>query len=816
MLLLLLAAGGIYLLLGNRGEAVMLLGFVAVTVIISLTEERRTERVLEALRDLTSPRALVLREGQSCRIAGTEVVRGDLLVLAEGDRVTADATLLLANDLQTDESLLSGESLSVNKSVAPAESVRVSKDLYRVFAGTMIVGGQGLARVTATGTNSEIGRIGKSLREIDVPETPLRQQTRHMVRVFSSVGLVLSLVVIVLFGLARGDWFAGVLAGITLAMSLLPQEFLLILTVFMAMGARRLSRQQVLARRNATIETLGSATVLCTDKTGTLTVNKMAVAELATLQRTGEDGTWTHWVDGVAQLDEDMREVLQCAILASEQTPFDAMERALQALGVEKLPPGEQVPVDWHLVHEYGLTPALPAMTHVWKTDAAQQFVAIKGAPETVAALCHLPEPAMQAVAAQALAMATRGLRVLGVAQASWGGGAWPASPDATGGFEFHFLGLVAFADPLRAEVPAAVAQCRAAGIRVVMITGDHPATALAIAMQAGLATHDGQKLLESVTGTQLDAMDEAQLIQCLQTHQVFSRIKPHQKLRIVEALKASGHVVAMTGDGVNDAPALKAAHIGIAMGGRGTDVAREASSLVLLDDNFDAIVGAVRLGRRIYDNLRKALTFVLAVHVPIAGLSILPLLMGWPVILSPVHIAFLELLISPVCSVVFEAEEEESGLMQRPPRKPSEPLFSGQLMALSFSQGILVFLAVAALYAWQTSLGVALDEVRAVTFVALVSCNLALILTNRSLFGGMVQGWLRPNALLWWVLGGTLALLATALWIAPVREVFRFGIPSIVQISGAMGVGLVVLFALEGLKRFRHVGSEIALNKVA
>jgi Ca2+-transporting ATPase len=813
MLLLLLAAGAIYLLLGDRGEALMLLGFVAVTVIISVSEERRTERVLEALRDLTSPRALVLRDGQSCRIAGTEVVRGDLLVLAEGDRVAADATLLLANDLQTDESLLSGESMPVSKGVAPAGVAAKGDDTTCVFAGSMVVGGQGLARVTATGVNSEIGRIGKSLREIDIPETPLHQQTRHMVRVFSTVGLTLSLVVTVLFGLVRGDWIAGVLAGISLAMSLLPQEFLLILTVFMAMGARRLSKQRVLARRNATIETLGSATVLCTDKTGTLTVNKMAVAKLATLQWQDTGAHWTQWEESATPLGNDTRELLKCAILASEQTPFDTMERALHALGIEKLPLVEQMPVHWQLVHEYGLTPVLPAMTHVWKLDATHQLVAIKGAPESVAGLCHLPAPALQAVTAQALGMATRGLRVLGVAQASWGGGAWPASPDAPGGFEFHFLGLVAFADPLRAEVPAAVAQCRAAGIRVVMITGDHPATALSIATQAGLANQDGGKPLEATTGNQLDAMDEDQLRQCLQTQHVFSRIKPHQKLRIVEALKTDGQVVAMTGDGVNDATALKAAHIGIAMGKRGTDVAREAASLVLLDDNFDAIVGAVRLGRRIYDNLRKALTFVLAVHVPIAGLSILPLLMGWPVILSPVHIAFLELLISPVCSVVFEAEEEESQLMQRPPRKPSEPLFSRPLMVLSLSQGVLVLLAVAALYVWQVGRGVALDEVRALTFVALVSCNLALILANRSLFGSMVQGWLRPNALLWWVLGGTLALLAAAIWIPPVRELFRFGLPPSAQLLYAMGVGLGVLFALEGLKRIRRMASSPAHN---
>jgi len=602
MLQLLIAAGAIYLLLGNRGEALMLLGFVAVTVLISISQERRTERVLEALRELTSPRALVLRDGQSLRIAGTEVVVGDLLLLAEGDRVAADARLLTANDLQTDESLLSGESLPLAKQPGEGEA-------GAVFAGSLVVGGQGLARVTATGARSEIGRIGTSLGEIAAPATPLHLQTRRLMRRFSILGLGLSLLVVLLFGLTRGDWLAGLLAGITLAMSLLPQEFLLILTVFMAMGAWRLSRQQVLARRAATIETLGSATVLCTDKTGTLTCNKMAVAELAPAQ-------------GVVQV-----ELLELAILASEREPFDAMERALHERGHLDLPAAAWHP-DWTLVHEYGLSPELPAMTHVWQTGAGH-VVAIKGAPEAVMGLCALATAQREALSAQAQAMAVRGLRVLAVARAEWPAAPWPASPASPDGFTFRLLGLLAFADPLRPEVPAAIEECRAAGLRVLMITGDHPATALAIASQAGLASGQG-----AVTGAEMAAMEEAELRVCVQSHAVFARIKPQQKLALVEALQAQGEVVAMTGDGVNDAPSLKAAHIGIAMGQRGSDVAREASSLVLLDDNFGSIVKAVRLGRRIFDNLRKAMAFVLAVHVPIAGLSLLPLLLGWPLVL--------------------------------------------------------------------------------------------------------------------------------------------------------------------------------------
>ncbi len=803
MLQLLLAAGAIYLLLGDRGEALMLLAFVLVTVVISVSQEQRTEHVLEALRDLTSPRALVLRDGQPLRVAGAAVVVGDLLLLDEGCRVAADGRLLEANDLALDESLLSGESMPAAKQVQTGE---VTTETNQVFAGTMVVGGQGLARVTATGPRSEIGRIGKSLAEIKPPPTPLHQQTRRLVRIFSVLGLSLSAVVVLLYGFSRGDWLAGLLAGITLAMSMLPQEFLLILTVFMAMGAWRLSRQRVLTRRAATIETLGSATVLCSDKTGTLTMNQMAVAELARLRPAPSPSTPPQlqtWSPNQQPAPADFAELLEFAVLASERQPFDPMERALTTLGQAHLPANALHP-DWTLVHEYGLTPELPAMTHVWQRGGADLLpdgshcVAIKGASEAVAALCGLPDATLRALAEHTLAMAARGLRVLAVARADWVGTAWPNEP---AGFDFTFLGLLAFADPLRPEVPAAIAQCRAAGLRVLMITGDHPATAHAIAAQAGLAALGSAAAV--VTGAQMAAMNAAELQRCVQSTEVFARIKPQQKLLIVEALKAQGEVVAMTGDGVNDAPSLKAAHIGIAMGGRGTDVAREAASLVLLDDRFDAIVAAVRLGRRIFDNLHKAMAFVLAVHVPIAGLSLLPLLLGWPLVLAPVHIAFLELLIDPVCSIAFEAEGEEADVMQRPPRDPAAPLFSTGLILWSVLQGLLILLAVSGFFALllhQQKLPA--EAARALAFVALVSCNVALILANRSLHGGLLAGWLRPNPVLWRVLAATAGLLAAALWIPALRDIFRFALPSPTWLAAAVGLGGLVLLALEGLKR--------------
>ena len=811
MFQLLVAAGALYLLLGDVGEAAMLLAFVCLTVLITLWQGLRTERALEALRDLTSPRARVVRDGQRLRIAGCEVVRGDLLVLSEGDRIAADAQVLSANDLRADESLLTGESVPVSKMAAapepagragsaaaagcPASIARLGGDgQAHVYAGTLVVSGQGLARVLATGPASQIGRIGQALGNIASPATPLNLQTRHLVRVFSVIGLTLSVAVVGLYGALRGDWIAGLLAGITLAMSMLPQEFLLIVTVFMAMGAWRLSRQRVLTRRPATIEALGAATVLCTDKTGTLTENRMTVMALAVPDGSG----FTAWTATDGALPVTFHTLLEFGLLASERDPFDAMDQAFGRLAAQHLPASHSHP-DWDLVHDYGLSLALPAMTHAWQApgETASQ-VAVKGAQEAVLGLCRLSASDTRRVSDASQAMAARGLRVLAVARGRFepGPAGYPATPH---GFDLEFLGLVGLADPLRAGVTAAVQDCRNAGIRVVMITGDHPATAQAMASQAGL---DGAGA--TLTGAELAALDDAELRRRVAATTVFARVLPEQKLRIVQALQASGEVVAMTGDGVNDAPSLKAAHIGIAMGGRGTDVAREAASLVLLDDDFGAIVAAVRLGRRIYDNLRKAMAFVFAVHVPIAGLSLMPLLFGLPLVFTPVHIAFLELLIDPVCSIVFEAEPEEGDGMNRPPRDPATPLFSRALIASSLAQGGLVLLAVGLFFVALLQSGVAEAAARGATFTALVGCSVALILVNRSLSGRLWTGLLRPNRALWRVLAATAALLAAVLLITPVRLLFRFAAPTAGLMAAASALVLAVLAVLMALQHLR------------
>lgn len=796
MLALLLGGGAIYLALGDLTEAIILLVFATLSVVITVVQETRTEHVLEALRDLTSPRALVIRDGERKRIAGRDVVRGDLLMLGEGDRVPADAVMRQSHDLQTDESLLTGESVPVRKLAradgAAADAARPGgDDLPYVFSGTLIVRGSGIGEVSAIGARSEIGRIGQSLTALETEPPRLQAQMRRLVRMFAIVGGAVSALAVILYGTLRGSWLDALLAGIALGMSMLPEEFPVVLTVFMAMGAWRISQARVLTRRAAAIETLGSATVLCTDKTGTLTQNRMTVAEL----RLFGAGTFRPPQANGAKLPEAFRELAQFGLLASAREPFDPMDKAFHALGGDHLTDTGHLPgPEWKILHAYGLRPDLLAMSHVWQTaDGKRDFIiAAKGAPEAIADLCHLAPEDRAALAQSVNEMAAAGLRVLGVARASFPDQPWP---DSQHDFPFELLGLAGLADPLRPSVPAAVAECRSAGIRVVMITGDYPATARAIARQAGL---DAAHLL---TGQDVELLSDAELAMRVRSATVFARIMPEQKLRIVQALKANGEIVAMTGDGVNDAPSLKAAHIGIAMGGRGTDVAREASSIVLLDDDFGSIVTAVRLGRRIYDNLRKAVGFIFAVHVPIAGLALMPLLFGLPILFGPIHIAFLEMIIDPVCSLVFEAETEEDDVMQRRPRSPDEPLISGRLIGWSLLQGTIAFALVAVIFIVGLRRGMPEAEVRALAFFSLVLTIVGLIFVNRSFSTSLKAALLRPNS----SLAGVLLIVATVLSLTLLwpfaSKLFHFGPLHWDDLAQPLGAGVLVLVLLELLK---------------
>jgi Ca2+-transporting ATPase len=799
MLGLLLGGATIYLALGNLQDALVLAIFATMSVAITVVQETRTERALEALRDLTSPRALVVRDGQPKRIAGREVVRGDIIMLGEGDRVPADAVLIRGQDLQVDESLLTGESVPVRKTSIDGASAIVptrpgGDDLPYVFSGSLVVRGTGAGEVVATGPRSEIGKLGHSLSVLEREPPRLQQQTRSVVWGFAVVGGAVSALAVLLYGALRGGWLDAALGGIALGMSMLPEEFPVVLAVFMAMGAWRISRARVLTRRAAAIETLGSATVLCTDKTGTLTENRMSIAVIRL-----RCGQVFHLQGATAgNISRVFRDVVESGVLASARDPFDPMERAFHELAHKWSIETEYFRgPEWKLAHTYGLRPGLLAVTQVWQVDddPPNFVIAAKGAPEAVADLCRLSPADLVEVIRSVDLMASDGLRVLGIARASYAGQVLPLSPHD---FKFEFMGLVGLADPLRPSVPAAVDECRSAGMKVVMITGDYPATARAIARNAGI---DAQDL---VTGQELERLTDSELASRVRNATIFARIMPEQKLRIVNAFKANGQIVAMTGDGVNDAPSLKAAHIGIAMGGRGTDVAREASSIVILDDDFGSIVTSVRLGRRIYDNLRKAMGFIFAVHVPIAGVALLPLPLGLPILLGPVHIAFLEMVIDPVCSLVFEAEQEEDDVMRRPPRDPDEPLFSRALIGWGILQGSIALALIAVVFVVAIGGGMPEDEIRAAVFFSLVTAILGLVFVNRSFTKSMAAALGRRNRALAFILLAVTAILSLTLVWPPARGLFRFGPLHLGDLALTAGVGVTLVALLEILKPCR------------
>jgi Ca2+-transporting ATPase len=779
--LLLVACGGIYIFLGEMQDALILLGFVFFIMGITLYQEQKTERALEALQDLSSPRASVIRDGQQTRIAGREVVRGDILILAEGDRVPADAVLLSSTHLTVDESLLTGESVPVRKVAIENQPPSTTSppppggdDLPFVYSGTLIVEGQGIAQVQAIGINSAIGKIGKALQTVQSEETLLQQETGKLVKKLAIIAISICVAIVIIYGITRGNWLNGFLAGLALAMAILPNEFPVVVTIFLALGAWRISQKRVLARRMPAVETLGSATVLCVDKTGTLTFNQMSVSQML-----AEGEVYDLNLHSQEELPETFHQLVEFSILASQRDPFDPMEKAFKALGNHYLAYTEHLHNDWQLIREYPLSRQLLAMSHVWRSpDGTDYIIAAKGAPEAIADLCHFSPAQMQQLSTQITQMANAGLRILGVAKAYF---QQPDLPSEQHDFEFQFIGLVGLADPVRPTVNHAIQECYTAGIQVVMITGDYPGTAQNIARQIGLKSTN-----QVITGTELEQLDDAELSRRIKTINIFARVVPEQKLRLVNALKHGGEIVAMTGDGVNDAPALKSAHIGIAMGGRGTDVAREAADLVLLDDDFSSIVEAIKLGRRIFDNLKKAMAYTLAVHIPIAGMSLIPVLFKWPLVLLPIHIAFLHLIIDPACSVVFEAEPAENNVMSRPPRNPKEPLFSNQTLGFAVLQGLGILLVLIIVFATALYRGQGELDARTLTFTTLIIANLGLILANRSWSSTIWEMWnflprnliqSSTNAALWWVLSGALVFMAFVLYLPWLRELFRFSI---------------------------------------
>jgi Ca2+-transporting ATPase len=774
MLLLLVAASGVYLLIGDPKEAAVLAASVVLVIGLTVYQEYKSERALQALRDLSSPRARVLRDGAPRLVAARELVVGDIVLVAEGDRVPADAQVLDENDLMVDESMLTGESVPVRRTASSSQA----REEDWIRASTLVVRGHATAAVTAVGPRTAVGQIGTALRTLHSPPTPMQLEIRRAVILFAALGLASSLLMTLVYVAVHGGWLQGLLAGITLAMSNIPEEFPVVLTVFLALGAWRMARHRALVRRAPAIEALGAVTVLCTDKTGTLTENRMSLAELVAEEDRAAPS---------AALAPALRALLASADRASPDQPFDPMERAIRiAAAMLSEPP---TPSAWQRIREYPFSSELLAVAHVWRSpDTPTLQVACKGAPEAIADLCGLPMAHRAAVLAEVDGMARRGLRVIAAASSTWSDEA--DLPPTARGFRFEWRGLLGLADPLRAGVPEAVAEAQAAGVRVIMLTGDHLQTARAIAGQAGLM-HTGAVAL----GSELETLDADAFARRAAETSVFARVKPEHKLRLVDALKRSGQVVAMTGDGVNDAPALMAAHVGVAMGERGTDVAREAASIVLLDDNFVTVVRAIRQGRVIYDNIVRAVRYILAVHVPITGLALLPLLFGGPLILMPLHVVFLELIIDPASTLVFEREPAAADVMRRPPRKPTQRLLDVPTLFGSLGQGLAVFAAVAAIYVLGRAHALPTAELAAVSFTALIAGNLGLIVVNRA--SAVRGGWRHANPAFWIVATSALGMLFLVTRFEGAGAWFRFappppGLSILALLLPLLGLGLI------------------------
>ncbi|MFC7537197.1 cation-translocating P-type ATPase [Sphingomonas sp. GCM10030256] len=767
MLLLLAAAAGLYLLFGDLAEGLFMTAGACLSVLISIAQQVRSERALAALRRLAEPRAEVIRDGRKRTIPAAELVSGDLVLVSEGGRIPADGMLVSGDALEVDESILTGEAAANTKVPADPGAEASGGALGEalgsaLYASTMVIRGQGVEQVTATGQATRVGRIGCELSVLQEEPTRLQRDIARLVQRIGALAVIFCVAAALSYGLLRGDWFGGMLAGLTLAIALVPVEFPMVFLVFLALGAWRLAKRNVLVRRSAVIETLGATTLLCVDKTGTITENRM---RLHSIWREGAG----HRLDGAPV---DCREpLLRMARLASATHPNDPIDAAIHA-AMSGL--GERAPL-----RSFPLRPDFLAFVQVWGQDDASILYAAKGAPETILALCDMAEGERRQAEATVQRLASNGLRILGVASARFG-----ADPESDpGSLRYRFEGLLAFEDPLRGDVPAAFEEARAGGVTIALITGDYPATALHAARAAGIDVSAGVQ-----TGPELSSTAVRPEMR------VFARIAPEQKLAIIRAFQASGQIVAMTGDGVNDAPALAAADVGLAMGQRGTDVAREAADLILLDDRAASIVDGIGLGRRIFANLRAALIYIVAVHVPVAGLALLPLVLGLPMIFYPAHLVLLELLIDPLCALVFEGRASERELMRQPPRRIAEPLFGSAQLGQAAVQGLTVLAVLFVFYFLLVGGGGAVGEARFATFTALVSSHLALAWRAASVGRG---GASFPRKVLLALSAGAGLVLAVAGLVPGPAGILHFEPTSLSLAAGAVGLGSLTGFWL-------------------
>jgi Ca2+-transporting ATPase len=775
MFILLIASASLYLVLGDQREGIILASTTLFIVLITFLQHRKTENALAALKELGAPHTSVLRDGVWQALPGKELVPGDLISVQEGDRVPADVVLQEAHHVLVNESILTGESLPIEK----GENIQEEGN-NKLYSGTMVLRGHGTALVEATGINTRLGLIGKSLAHIKDESTALNIELGQLIRRLFIGGIFFSIIVFASYYFKTGNALQSLLNSLSASMAILPEEFPVVLTIFLAMGAWRLTFNKVLTRKPAAIEALGSASVLCTDKTGTLTQNKLSLQawHVRGAQRANEE-------------NEEALELIQIARYAASSESTDGIEQAIVRASTER-----ELIQNAPCLHEYPFGNPLPVMGRVVDVKG-ERWACLKGAPEVVASLCGLTELGIGEIKEDVTAMAKNGFRVLGIAKAIS-----PETPPSTlNSLPWEWQGIIGFVDPIRDEVPQAIQSLQNAGIRVVMITGDYPETAKYIAQQIGLP----QDVL-CVTGSELDKLTDEQLEAQIMQIGLFARSTPVQKLRIVEALKAQGECVAMMGDGVNDAPALRAAHIGIAMGMKGTDVAREASNLVLLDDHFEHIVDAVKHGRRIYDNLQKAMGYIMTIHIPIIILSILPAwIMNMPLLLMPLHIVFLELIIDPVCAIAFENEPNEINSMNRPPRPLTETFFGWHKLAKSLTTGFLITATVLIGYSLSKKTGHTDNELRTIAFTCFLLCNVFVIITSLSGTQSVITLIRGRNKSVIWIIGLALLLLILSLRIPAWMDLFHFAPVPWIHLFPAFFMAFLLFIGLESYKLFRQ-----------
>ncbi|MEI6529399.1 MAG: cation-translocating P-type ATPase [Candidatus Falkowbacteria bacterium] len=787
MILLLIACITIYIFTGDLRESLVLLISILFIIVITVYQENKTERALEALKSLASPRALVWRDAKLIQIDGRELVRDDVIFLKEGDRVPADGVVVLNKSLNINESLLTGESVPVAKKNGASELLMArpqGDNSPYVYSGTMLVSGQGIIVIKAIGHDTEIGRIGKILDSVEQDKTPLQKNFAQLVEYILIIAIILCLGVFGLNILTAHALIPSILSGITLAMAILPEEFPVVLAIFLSIGAWRLSQHQVLVRKMSVVESLGAATVLCVDKTGTLTMNQMKIAKVY-LNNKKElvDLKKLSLVNIKEAKDESLREIIKAGALSSNRHTFDPLEGAIKEL--RRVIFHEDIYSSLQLIHEYPLSSEFLAMANVWK-DGNKNTAYVKGSPEQIMALSSLTETEINEIEIAIKAMAEEGLRILGIASTDTEGSANDLKK-----IKFRFLGLIAFMDPIRPAAALAIKECYRAGIKVKMITGDYSGTARSIARQIGLENPENV-----VSGDDFINLSPEKLSEKIKTSSVFARMMPEYKLQIISVLRQSGEVVVMTGDGVNDGPALKAADIGVAMGERGTDVARESAGIVLLDDNFSSLVSGVHEGRKIYDNLQRAVVYLVSVHIPIAALSLLPIILDWPLIFFPAHIMFLELLVDPVCSIVFEAEPAGTGLMSRKPRNSKKSILNLNYLIISLVQGASILLFVFSIYYLSVYYGLEAGKVRALTFSTLVISNILMILVNRSWSDSIFKILAKKNQFLWPIIGAASLFLIFSIYNPFMMDVFSFSSLSLIDwiwpIIFALGPALI------------------------